>query len=172
MSGTPEPRPDHATDNLPIDPTAWHRPAIVARRDLEVGVELEPIVKTVTLDKSRIYQGWPAVRNRHTDYAAAQATGLREPNINGGQTAEYLGELFIKFFGLGFLGGSLSVAFVGFVSPGDTVTARGVVKERIEEGDDVRLVVGLWLENQRGEKVLVGTASGYARNPLPDDPAS
>jgi acyl dehydratase len=149
-------------DHLPIDPTAFRPMRMTARRDTPVGFELEPITKKVTLDKSRIYQGWPAVRNRHTDYAAAQATGLREPNINGGQTAEYLGELFIKFFGFGFIGGTLSIKFLGFVALDDQVTARGVVTERIVENERVKLVLDVWVENQRGEKVLVGTASGYA----------
>jgi acyl dehydratase len=135
---------------------------VTAHRDTPVGFELEAITKKVTLDKSRIYQGWPAVRNRHTDYTAAQATGLPEPNINGGQTAEYLGELFIKFFGKGFLGGNLTIKFIGFVALDDEVTARGVVRERTVEGDRVKLMLDVWLENQRGEKVLVGSASGYA----------
>jgi acyl dehydratase len=150
------------TPDLPTDPTAFREPAIKASSDIQVGQELEPITKLVTLDKSRIYQGWPAARNRHTDYAAAQATGLREPNINGGQTAEYLGELFIKFFGSGFVGGSLSVKFIGFVSINDTVTVRGVVTGTETEGNRVKLTVDLWAENQDGVKVLAGTATGYA----------
>ena len=153
--------PEPAGDR-PVDPTAFRPMRVVASADLPVGFELEPVVKVVTLDKTRIYNGWPRVRNRHSDYAAAQASGLREPNVNGGQTFEYLGELFIKFFGTGYLGGSLSVRFVGFVHPGDTVTARGVVEERRVEGDRVRLVLDVWLENQRGERVLTGTASGFA----------
>ena len=136
---------------------------VTASRETPVGFELEPITRTITLDKSRIYQGWPATRNRHTDYAAAQATGLREPNMNGGQTTEYLGELFIKFFGTGFLGSKLSISFIGFVALNDQITAKGVVRERIVEGDRVRLVLDVWLENQRGEKVLAGSASGLAQ---------
>jgi hypothetical protein len=147
---------------LPRDPTAFRPMRQMATRAIPVGFELESITKRITLDKSRIYQGWPSTRNRHTDYAAAQATGLREPNINGGQTAEYLGELFIKFFGRGFLGGKLTINFIGFVALDDQVTARGFVRERIEEGERIRLVLDVWLENQRGEKVLVGTASGFA----------
>jgi acyl dehydratase len=148
---------------LPLDPTGFRPMRVTACRDTPVGFELEPITKKVTLDKSRIYQGWPATRNRHSDYAAAQASGLREPNINGGQTAEYLGELFIKFFGTGFIGGKLSIKFIGYVALDDEITARGVVTERIEESDRVKLVLHVWLENQRGEKVMVGSASGYAQ---------
>jgi acyl dehydratase len=80
----------------------------------------------------------------------------------GGQTAEYLGELFVKFFGIGYLGGSLALNFVGYVTPGDTVTARGVVADRSVEAGRVRLSLEIWLENQRGEKVIVGKASGFA----------
>jgi len=70
--------------------------------------------------------------------------------------------MFIKFFGMGYLGGTLSISFLGMAIPGDVVTARGVVSERLIEGERVRLVLKLWLENQRGEKVLAATASGFA----------
>lgn len=134
----------------------------MASRTTPIGFELESITKVFTLDKSRIYQGWPAVRNRHTDYAAAQATGARIPIINGSQSAEYLTELVIKFFGVGYLGGRLAINFIAPIVLDDTVTARGVVKAREVEGDRVRLVLDVWLENQHGRKVLVGTASGFA----------
>ena len=61
-----------APEDAVTDPTGFRPMREVAHADLEPGYELEPITKTVTLDKSRIYQGWPAVRNRHTDYDAAQ----------------------------------------------------------------------------------------------------
>lgn len=150
------------SDELPQDPTAYRPLGVTASRDLPVGHELETIVKRTSLDKSRLYQGWPAVRNRHTDYAAAQASGLREPNLMGGQTTEYLGELFVKFFGEGFLGGTLSVSFLGFVTPGEEVTVGGVVTDRQVEGDRVKLLVNLWVDNARGERVLAGRASGWA----------
>jgi acyl dehydratase len=133
---------------LPADPTAFCASTIWASRDTQDRQELEPIIKQLSLDKSRIYQGWPTVRNRHTDYQAAKATGLRE--------------LFIKFFGTGFVGGSLSVKFIGFVAIDDTVTVRGVVTDRDTEGDRVKLTVDLRAENRRGAKVVAGTATGYA----------
>lgn len=151
-----------SAEDLPLDPTAFRPMETTADRELSLGYELSPITKKITLDKSRIYQGWPAVRNRHTDYAAAQATGLREPNINGGQAAECLGELFIKFFGTGFLGGSLAISFIGFVEIDDVLTARGVVTGKFVEDGRVRILLDVWAENQRGEKVIVGKASGFA----------
>jgi acyl dehydratase len=149
-----------AASELPVDPTAFHPLATQAGRDLPVGFEIETSLKKITLDKSRIFQGWPAARNRHTDYPAAQATGLREPNINGAQSAEILGELFIKFFGTGYIGGTMAINFLGFVVPNDELQAKAVLVEKRVEGERVRLLLDIWLENQRGQKVLAGTASG------------
>jgi acyl dehydratase len=151
-----------AHSELPNDPTAFRPMQVVASPETPVGLELEPITKVFTLDKSRIYQGWPAARNRHTDYSVAQQTGATVPIMNGSQSAEYLAELFIKFFGAGYLGGRLTINFIKPIVIDDVLTARGVVTEREMQGDRVKLVLNIWLENQRDEKVLVGMASGYA----------
>ena len=148
------------TDILPTDPTAFRPMKVVANRDIPVGFELEPITKKVTLDKSRIYFGWPQFKNRHNDYPSAQNTGLRQPVIAGSHTGEFLGELFIKFFGERYLGGKLSMSFIGLLLPEEEVTVKGVVREKVAEGDKVRLILDVWCENERGEKVLVGNASG------------
>lgn len=144
------------------DPTAYQPMKQPASKDLPIGFELEPVTRQMTLDKSRIYQGWPESRNRHCDYDAAHATGLRAPNINGAQTAEMLGILFIRFFGKDYLGGTLAFNLISQVQLDDVLTAKGVVKEKVAEGSRTRLVLDVWVENQRGEKVLAGTASGLA----------
>lgn len=144
------------------DPTAFRPMAVTARADIAVGYEIEPLTRRMSLDKSRIYQGWPQVRNRHTDYEVAQATGLPVPNINGGQSAELLGALFIRFFGAGFIGGTLSIKFIGSVALDDVLTARGVVRGSTVEKGRTRLEIEAWVEDQTGRKVLVGTAAGYA----------
>jgi hypothetical protein len=43
------------------------------------------------------------------------------------------------------------------------LTAAGVVVAKEAEGDRTRLFLDVWLENQNGDKVLVGKASGLAR---------
>jgi acyl dehydratase len=144
------------------DPTAFRPMQRTAAKDLPIGFEVEPITKRMTLDKSRIFQGWPAARNRHCDYEAAHATGLPAPNINGAQTAELLGELYIKFFGESYLGGTLSFNLVNQVQLDDELTAGGILKEKTDEGERTRLILDVWVSNQKGEKVLVGTATGLA----------
>lgn len=150
-------------DTMPIDPTAFRPMKVTATRDTQIGFELESLNRKITLDKSRLYQEyqpWPRFKNLHTDYEAAQDWGLRKPVIAGCQLSEYAGELLIKFFGKGYMGGRLSVKFIGVVEPDDEITTKGVVTEKIVEDTKIRLVLDIWGENQRGEKVVVGTASG------------
>lgn len=144
------------------DPTAFAPMAVAAEESLPIGFELEPVTKKITLDKARIYEGWPGRRSRHCDYDAAHATGLPAPNINGALVAGVLGELFIKFFGENYIGGTLSFNLTRQVQLNDELTARGVVKDKVAEAAGTRLVLDVWLENQNGDKVLVGTASGLA----------
>ena len=142
------------------DPTAFQPMKVTASRETEVGFELEPITKKMTLDKLRLYTGWPQRKSFHNDYAAAQKLGFRKPVIVGTQVNQHFGELLIKFFGKGYLGGKLSVTFIGIMESDDEITTKGVVREKVVEGDAIRLNLDVWCENQRGEKTIVGAASG------------
>ena len=145
-----------------VDPTAFRPMKVTAGRNTEVGFELEPITKKVTLDKMRLYRaGWPRVKGWHTDYDAAHKSGVDQPIVFASQVTEYIGELLIKFFGKGYLGGTLSVSYIRPMWPDDEITTRGIVRERIVVGDAVKLLLEVWCENQHGEKVIVGTAGGF-----------
>jgi hypothetical protein len=145
------------------DPTAFKPMKITASKDIEVGFQLEPITKKVTLDKMRLYRSqWPRIRNWHNDYTIAQKWGVDQPLIFASQIMEYLGELLIKFFGTGYLGGTLSLAITRSAWPDDVITVKGKVREKAVEGNVVRLFLDVWCENQRGDKLIVGTASGIA----------
>lgn len=148
----------------PPDPTAFKPMKVAARQDIEVGFELEPIVKQVTLDKMRLYRSqWPRIRNWHNDYDIAQNWGVDQPMAIASQIMEYLGEMLIKFFGQGYLGGSLTVSILRSVWPDDVIVTKGIVREKITDGRDTRLILDVWCENQHGEKVLAGTASGLVK---------
>jgi len=68
---------------------------------------------------------------------------------------QYLGEGFVR-------GGKMSVAFIKPVLAGDTLTMHGAVKSMDAEGEQKRVTVEFWCENQQGVKTMVGTASGLA----------
>jgi len=133
----------------------------LATKQTKVGAEVPPVSKDITFEKMRLYSGWPEQKNIHTDYEAAKRAKLPGPIAQGLMSAAYISEMLTKFFGEGWMkGGKLSVSFINIVQPGDKVTAKGVVKERVTEDSKVRLVLDVWCENQNGVKVTVGTASG------------
>jgi len=142
------------------DPTAYVPMGVIASRETEVGFELEPIVKKVTLDKMRLYTRWPQSKSYHNDYAAAQVVGLKRPIILGNQVLENIIELLMKFFGQDYLGGNTHIKFIGQMHADDELTIRGVITDKVAEGDAIRLILDVWVENQHDEKVIVGIASG------------
>lgn len=128
-------------------------------KDVEVGYELPTVSKEITLEKMRAYSGWPH-RNIHTDDEVARQAGLPRAVCQGTQHLTYLSEVLKRFFGENWIrGGKLSVTFIGLVMPGDVVTPRAIVREKVAEGDSGRINLEVWVENQRGEKVVVGAAS-------------
>lgn len=132
----------------------------VATRDTEMGHEISSMPKAITLERMRLFSGWP-MRNIHTDEDIAKMAGLPGPVAQGPMSVAYISEMLTGFFGESWLkGGKLSVSFIGMVQPRDTITAKGIIREKVAEGEAVRLVLEVWCQNQRGEKVTVGTASG------------
>lgn len=145
------------------DPTAFRPMKVTASRELDIGFELEPIIKKVTLDKVRLYTGWPQSRSYHNDYPESHKKGLKEPILLGNQILDFIFELLIKFFGQGYLGGNLSVELIRQMHADDEITTRGVVTGKVVEGEAIRLTLDISCENQFGEKVIVGIASGFVR---------
>ena len=128
-------------------------------KDVEVGYELPTVSKEITLEKMRAYSGWPH-RNIHTDDEVARQAGLPRAVCQGTQHLTYLSEVLKRFFGEYWMrGGKLSITFIGLVLPGDVVTPRAIVREKVPGGERQHLNLEVWVENQRGERVVVGTAS-------------
>lgn len=146
--------------NVTTDPTAFMPMAEPASRDTEVGHELEPFVRNITLDKMRIVSNWPKNKDFHNDWGAAQKNGLKQPIAIGVVLVDQIAGLLLRFFREGYLGGGLSIKYIGLILPDDVITTRGVVTRREDDGDSLKLHLDVWCENQRGEKVIVGTASG------------
>ncbi|MFC2016246.1 hypothetical protein ACFLUF_00860 [Chloroflexota bacterium] len=149
------------------DPTLFKPAKVKASRDIPIGYELEPTVKWLTLDKMRLYlfgNGWPKTStsnpNRHTDYAGAWHTGMPRPIVMANQIGEYWAEMMIKFFGTGYIGGTLEWTAIHVPFADDVYTNHLVVSEKVVEGDKMRIKLDAWSENQNGEKVLVGTVTG------------
>ena len=129
-------------------------------KNAEIGSEIPSLSKMFTMETSQAYSGWPETRNFHTDLEIASKLGFPAVLMQGMLGAAYLSEMCFRFFGESWIkGGKFSVNFVNPVFPPQRLTAKGVVKEKMPQDEGVRLVLDVWLENEQGQKVQVGTAS-------------
>lgn len=131
----------------------------IASKEVMVGQELPSVRKVIKLENMRLFSGY-SIRTMHTDWEIAKKSGLPAPIAQGLQSQAYICEMCIDFFGESwFKTGKLDVRFTAYTVPGDRITTGGVVKEKIAEGDAVRLNCEVWCENQAGGTTCVGTAS-------------
>lgn len=136
-----------------------------AHKDMEVGLSTEPQIHEITREKINTYSRYvfhgKDIKNIHTDDEAARKAGMPRALAQGRYPVGYLSEYLLEFFEKGWIqGGKLDVSLVKPIFPGDTVTIRGVVQEKVREGESIRVVLDIWLEKKDGEKATIGTASG------------
>ena len=133
--------------------------------NIEVGSELPPLVKHMTLEKMRWFSGGEGraeTVNLHTDASAAQRdTGMKQPFASGRMSLGYACEMMSRFVGLDNFShtGTIDFKFIKPVMPGDTITVHGRVSEVKELPRGIRVSVDIHCENQRGEKTSVGSGS-------------
>lgn len=98
----------------------------------------------------------------HTDMEAARREGLEAPVAIGPQVASLIFRQLRTAFGRGWLeGGTCELTFRRPVLVTDFCVARGKVRGvSASPGGSTRVECEVWIENQRGEKVIVGSASG------------
>ena len=103
----------------------------------------------------------------HTDYGAAAKEGLPAPVAIGPQVAALTFRQMRLCFGMGWMvGGRHDLTFRKPVFVTDFCVARGVVTSIEPAGDKVRVHCDVWIENQKNDKVIAGTASALV--PLTD----
>lgn len=139
-------------------------------RDTQEGQEFSGRLKRVT--EERVYAfsggfpkgpGWPQ-KNIHTDVECARRCGLPARNASGSMFESYLTELMIDLFDESWLNhGKMQVVFIRMVAIGDTLLSRAIVQSKREEPLGLRFVLEVWCENQHGDKVVVGTATGLVQ---------
>ena len=100
-------------------------------------------------------------RSIHDDKDAAREAGFVAPIAAGEQTIAVIAQFLADNFGMRFVrGGRIEVALTKPVLFGDTLTSYARV-ERIVDSERAELKIRV--ENQRGEEVLVGSASVRTR---------
>jgi hypothetical protein len=120
-----------------------------------------PFAKVMDPKTKSIVGGWPA-SNLHTDLDFARSCGLPDKvAASATQFQGYVAQLMVELFGTEWLShGVMDVKFIAIVDAGDTLVCNAVVQSKSVEGDTTRFTLDVNCENQRGEKVLVGWATG------------
>ena len=140
----------------------------MATIDLKPGLSLPEVSRRLSAEeivsycrRERTLWGLPVdVKNIHTDEETARSFGLRGVVAPGIQTMAFIWGMLRDTFGDPWLkDGKLAVTFTDMVCGGDVVTAKAVVQEPAEGEAGDRLYLDTWMENQEGEKVIVGRAS-------------
>jgi len=135
--------------------------------ETKVGAEFTG--KRKTISETRVFafsggrfdaQGWPA-KNIHTDLEFARSCGLQTRSVSATQYMGYLIELMLDLFGKSWLSyGRMDLKFIAIVDVGDQLVSKAVVTSREPEGSKTKFSLEIWCEDQRGNKVVVGTAIG------------
>lgn len=154
----------------------------IAGRETPLGTELVPVSCQMTSRFSRDYYeqgidaamakvistGYPLgsyhkTHNIHTDDELARREGLEKPNAPGPLATVQVFKMMHTMFGEGWVrSGRFNLRLVRQIMLDDFITAKGaVVGHRLEEGQ-VRVECDVWAENQRGEKIVVGSASALS----------
>lgn len=137
--------------------------ALNAAQSIQIGDLLPPLSKPITQRQIDCYSG-VRPRSIHTDPQWARAKGFPAPLAQGMMSTGYVSQMMVDLLGEGFIvGGKMAVKFIKPVIVGDTLSVHGVVKNKVTEGANVRVMVEFWCENQQGTKTMVGEASGLAR---------
>ncbi len=98
-------------------------------------------------------------QNIHED-KVAQKMGFERGFVAGGHSASLITRMLVDYFGKDyFLSGGIAVKFQSPVYDDETVTIGGEVKDRVPEGDGVRVLCDVWLAKPDGTRAVVGEAS-------------
>jgi hypothetical protein len=106
-------------------------------------------------------EGWPS-KNIHTDLEFAKNCGLPDKvSASATQYQGYIVQLMIDLFGVAWLHhGVMDVRFIAIVDAGDTLVSKATITSKEEQESSTKFTMDVSCENQRGQKVLVGIATG------------
>lgn len=130
-------------------------------------MRLEPIVRTITQETIDDYEGILGIGNPlHFDEEYASKTPFGGIIAHGMMSLAYISEMMARTFGEGWCeGGELDTTFMRPVRPGDTVTTWGRVMGHQEIDGETCATCEVYCENQKGQKVLKGTAAARVVRP-------
>ena len=136
-------------------------------KETQKGSEFQGNLKTVTEERVYAFSGgfpkgkdWPK-KNIHTDLEFARSCGLPTRAASGAMFEGYLTELMIDLFGENWLTyGKMSLKFINIVDVNDRLLPKAIVQSKQIQNSNIIFTMEVWCENQHGNRVVVGTATG------------
>jgi acyl dehydratase len=133
--------------------------------EIRIGAELVSAAYLLDAAAAKLYHDGieQPVRRRpprgiHDDKDAARKAGFVAPIAGGAQTIAVMAQFLADNFGMRFVrGGRIEVSLTRPVLFGDTLTSRAKIVS--VDANSNRAELQIYVENQRGEQVLTGTAA-------------
>jgi len=132
--------------------------------DIHVGDEIYPLIRHMTMDMAvkhgKIYNDF---YSGHVDKESARKqfgvakTAMQGALIHGGFTPFMVN--WLRSARPWICGGKADIRFIMAVNSGNTITYRGKVIEKKVEDNKKYVICDVCAENERGEKVAVGTTT-------------
>lgn len=128
--------------------------------DVEVGQEIPPLEKHPTTQQLVKYAGASGdFYQIHYDKDFAIKNNLPGVILHGALKNAFLGQLMTDFAGEHGWLRKLSVQYRGMDQPGSMVVCKGKVVKKYSEHGQHLVDCEIWLENAKGEKTTLGSAS-------------
>ncbi len=137
--------------------------------DVRIGEELPVLQKNINLARMMAYGAatWDFIRIHYdADYVRQQ--GFDAPFVDGQMLGGFLAQHVQDWAGADAFLRKLGFRNRVMVYPGDVLTCHGVVTGTLIDGDEALVECDLWVENQRGDRV-VHPASAVVRFPRRSD---
>ena len=134
--------------------------------DIQIGDEITPLVKEIGMARMMAYGAatWDFIR-LHYDADYARELGFEAPFVDGQMMGGFLTQHVQDWAGPGAFLRKLAFRNRVMAYPGDSLTCHGVVTDVLSTEEGGMVECDLWMENQRGEKV-VDPATALLRFPL------
>ena len=126
--------------------------------DVELGDEIGPLIRQPTREEVRTFAELSHLSGRFVSEEGARDEGTDRMIVSSWQSMGYMAQLITNWMGREGLLSKLQVSFHRVVEPGIRLECRAVVTDTRALEDRHIVMLDAFMENQRGERLIQGTA--------------
>ena len=123
--------------------------------DVNVGDEITPIIKEVTLVQNVMYSAatWDFHRY-HYDREFAESKGFPGTFVDGQMFGAFLAQMITQWAGVDGIIKKLGLTYKIMAFPGDVLACEGRVTGKYSEDGENLVNCEMWIKNQKGETIV------------------